>query len=230
MTPFRPRTTRALRILLGALVSIFVIQNIFDQFTNFPFTRVFGFTPDSLFHGYVWQLVTYAFLHGGLTHLFFNGLMIYMLGADLEQRWGTAYFLKYFFLCALGGAVVHTLFWFVWPESLGVVTIGASGAVYGLLYAFAKFQGNAQVLVFFVIPMKARLFVTLLAVMEIFSAIFYTNSGIAHLVHLGGLATGALLLWKPRRKRPMSRQEVKARMSVIIDNTKGDKKYPDHWN
>jgi len=242
------------RALLILCAVVFVLQLTLSRAWDFPVERVFGFAPLSFFSGKLWQIVTYPFLHGGLTHLLFNLLILYMLGTELEWRWGHRKFLRYYAVCAVGGAMLHTLIWLALlvfsPESAtaaGLMPIvGASGALYGLFVAFGMLNGNAQVLVFFVVPMKARQFVILLTMIEIVSAVFYSNSGVAHLVHLGGMLAGYLMikLQGPnlsgrgggglfsRRGPSMTRSEVRSRLRVISnqESSKGDKGLPITWN
>ena len=250
---FQPKLTKAVRGLLIAIGVSFVLQLSLTRFAGIPVDRIFGFSPQGFLSGQFWQLITYPFLHGGLSHILFNCLILYMLGSELEARWGTKNFLKYYSICAIGGAIVHMLVWLaalVVDSSAahqlgGIPIVGASGALYGLFVAFAVLYGEQYILVFFLFPMKAKYFVMLLAFIEIISAVFYSESGVAHLVHLGGLATGYLLLrlWGPnlrgggggflRRKAPMSREEVKKRLSLIVDNdpkSDGEGKFPITWN
>lgn len=188
-------------------------------------------------------------------HLLFNLFILFMLGTSLESRWGSKRFLKYYAICALGGAALHTIIWIIEllmgstsAGAMGAIPIvGASGALYGLFVAFGVLYANAPVLVFFVLPMKAKQFVIILVCIEIVSAVFYSDSGVAHLVHLGGMAAGYLMLkfWGPnltggggwggrffRKKGPMSREEVRSRLRVISneDPKNGDKGMPITWN
>jgi membrane associated rhomboid family serine protease len=203
----------------------------------------------------LWQLVTYPFLHGGVAHLFFNGLFLYMVGTELEGRWGTRRFLAYYALCALGGALLHTFIWLVsilffpsYAEALGVQPIvGASGGIYGLLMAFGLLFGNAMILVMFVLPMKAKHFVMAAAGYELVMSVFYGDprlgGGVAHLVHLGGLATGFLMLWFRGknldgrgggggfgRRKVMDADEMRRRLKVVVNNDTANNKYPITWN
>jgi len=241
------------RALLVACAVVFVLQLLLSRIWQIPVESFFGFSPVAFFSGKIWQILTYPFLHGGLTHLLFNLLILYMLGTELEWRWGHRKFLRYYAVCAVGGAILHTLIWLALlafgsesAAATGLMPIvGASGALYGLFVAFGMLNGDAQVLVFFMVPMKARQFVMLLTAIEIISAVFYSNNGVAHLVHLGGMLAGYLMIkfQGPNlsgggggifRKRggPMSRDEVRSRLRVISnqENTKGDKGIPITWN
>jgi len=254
MGTYQPRMTPAIRLLLILMGLGFVLQLALTQFANIPMPQIFGFAPAAFFFkGWLWQIFTYPFLHGGLGHILMNCVVLYMFGTELELRWGTLRFLKYFAVCAIGGAVLQTLVWivslFFFPSQsvmLGAIPIiGASGAIYGFFVAFARLFGERQVLVFFVLPMRARTFVLILAVVELISAVFYSEGGVAHLVHLGGLLTGFLYLkWKGndlsgggggffsrKPKQRMSREELRKRMSVIVNNEPNDPgKFPVTWN
>jgi membrane associated rhomboid family serine protease len=249
-----PRLGKGVKFLLISLVSVLVLQNAFSKFGNYPVESVFGFSPVDFLSGYIWQIVTYPFLHGGLFHALFNALFIYMLGSEFERRWGTTKFLKYYFACALGGAVLQLIVWFLgfyfypeFAERLGKTPIiGASGAIYGLFVAFGLVFGETHVLLFFVLPMKAKHFVAIITFIALFSAVFYTDDkaggGIAHLVHLGGLITGFIYLriMGPNLtgggrggKSKMTQQEIRRRLSLVVNNEedrKGDTGMPITWN
>lgn len=244
------------RFLLISLTIILVIQTSFEKFGNIPVEFIFGFAPESFLGGRVWQLFTYPFLHGGLFHAFFNGLFIYMLGSEFERRWGTKKFLQYYFVCAIGGAILQLIVWFASFFFFKSVTnylgntpiIGASGAIYGLFVAFGLIFGETYVLLFFVLPIKAKHFVAVITFLALFSAVFYSDAksggGVAHLVHLGGLITGFLYLrWKGpnltggggSKRKKMKAEEVRRRLSLVVNNEPdeknvGDKGLPITWN
>ena len=254
-----PRLSTAVKYLLIAMGVGFVAQLSLHQFVGLSPIDLFAFSPEGFFSGRIWQPFTYAFLHADLTHLGFNALMLYMAGPQLEFRWGTQKFLKYFVVSATGGVFLHTLVWlvghlFLSPSALmqlgAVPILGSSGAAYGLLAAFAVLYGESQFLVFLMFPMKVRHFVFVLTAVAVVSAVFYTSSGVAHLVHLGGLASGYLYLkfWGPnldgrggrgggggffRRRKAMDREEVRRRLNLVVNKDAApgnDKKYPITWN
>jgi membrane associated rhomboid family serine protease len=141
----------------------------------------------------VWQLVTYAFLHGGLLHIAFNMFALYMFGSAMEQVFGPRRYLTYYFVCVLSAAIAQlatsALTGTVYP------TIGASGGVFGLLLAYAMyFPHNRIILIFPPIPMPARVFVVVYAALELFLGVTGTQEGVAHFAHLGGLVGGYLML------------------------------------
>ena len=153
-----------------------------------------------------WQLVTYAFLHGGLMHLAFNMFALYMFGGAIEQVFGTRRYLAYYFVCAVSAALTHLVFALVTGGVYPVV--GASGAVFGLLLAYAMyFPNNRVMLIFPPIPMQARTFVFIYAALELFLGVSGTQQGVAHFAHLGGMIGGFILLrfWGGRRMRRIIR-------------------------
>ncbi len=162
----------------------------------------FGLAPKFLFETYaVWQLVTYMFVHGGPGHLLFNMLMLYFTGVELERMWGTRYFSKFYFACGIGAGVTQVLLGLL-PGAIGdqfyyTSTIGASGAIFGVLLAFAMYFPTRPILMFLIFPVPAKYFVMILIGIEmlLFSA---GGGGIAHSAHLGGALTGYLYLKRIR--------------------------------
>ncbi len=188
-----PPVTRA---LLMANVAIFLLQLATGDLLIGPFALwPFGSTQ---FRGApefeLWQLVTYGFLHGSLTHLFFNMFALYMFGGEIERLLGSRRFLVYYAVCIVGAAVAQLVV-------LGnmhlppVPTVGASGGVFGLLLAFGMaFPQRRLMLLFPPIPMPAWLFVTLYGLLELYLGITGSGLGVAHFAHLGGMAAGYVLL------------------------------------
>ncbi|WP_440995471.1 rhomboid family intramembrane serine protease [Arhodomonas sp. SL1] len=158
----------------------------------------------------VWQLVTYGFLHGGLFHLFVNMFALWMFGTSIERTLGTRPFLIYYFVCLVGAGLIQLVVATMAARN-GMIypTVGASGAVFGILLAFGMlFPNQPVVLIFPPIPMKAKYFVILYGAFELFAGVTNTFSGVAHFAHLGGMAFGLLMIlyWrgrlpiKPRRR------------------------------
>jgi len=146
-----------------------------------------------------WQLVTYAFLHGGLLHLGFNMLALYMFGSAIERVFGERRYIVYYFVCVISAALTQLLV----AGMSGTVypTIGASGGVFGLLLAYAiYFPHNRVMLLFPPIPLPSRLFVLLYAALELYLGVTGTQEGVAHFAHLGGMAGGYAMLrfWRSR--------------------------------
>lgn len=140
----------------------------------------------------VWQLFTYMFLHGGITHLLFNMLTLWMFGAMLEQDWGTRQFLKFYFFCGIMAGVcvlaVNAL-----VGDWGTPTIGSSGAIFGLLMAYGVLYPNQTVLMNFLFPIKAKYMVMIYGAIELLLT-FGPNSGLSTIAHLGGMLFGYIYL------------------------------------
>jgi membrane associated rhomboid family serine protease len=148
-----------------------------------------------------WQLVTYAFLHGDMVHLFFNMFALYMFGQAIEELMGTRRFVVYYLVCVITAALAQLAV----QKFMGVArpTVGASGGVFGLLLAYGMaFPRNKLMLLFPPIPMPAWLFVTLYGLIELYLGLFGRNSNVAHFAHLGGMAGGLVLLlyWRSQRR------------------------------
>jgi len=146
---------------------------------------------------WVWQLVTYMFQHGGLMHLLFNMLALWMFGVDLERLWGTRFFTRYYFVAGMGAGlttILVSLLPFGFAEPLYVtLTVGASGAIYGLLLAYALTWPN-HTIYYIVFPIPAKYFVLIVGAIAFFSSVGGSQSGVAHITHLGGIAAGYLYL------------------------------------
>ena len=141
-----------------------------------------------------WQFVTYMFLHGGIGHIFFNLFALWMFGQSIENLWGTRRFVIYYFLTGIGAALIHIL-----VTGANVPMVGASGAVYGILLAFAMMFPNRPIfLLLLPIPIKAKYFVLIFGALELFNGVSSLQTGIAHFAHLGGMVVGYILirLWR----------------------------------
>ena len=152
-----------------------------------------------------WQLVTYAFLHGSLTHILFNMLGLYMFGAEIERLFGSRFFALYYLACVVAAAVCHLVVT-SWVGGPAVPMVGASGGVYGLLLAFGIYFPHRRVLLLFPpIPLPARIFVIAFAALELFFGITQTAAGVAHFAHLGGMLGGFLMIQHRRKGFPFRR-------------------------
>jgi len=147
-----------------------------------------------------WQLISYGFMHGSVTHIFFNMFALFLFGLPLEAGWGRWRFASYYFTCLVGAGLVQLL---VASSSAEVYpTVGASGAVFGLLLAYGlRFPNNVIVLLIPPIPIKAKYFVVLYGAAELLFGVTGMMPGVAHFAHLGGMLFGLLLLvkwgWRP---------------------------------
>jgi membrane associated rhomboid family serine protease len=149
----------------------------------------------------LWQLVTYGFLHGPLTHIFFNMFALYMFGSDIERWMGAKRFLTYYMVCVVGAAVAQLIVMAL-TNSAPIPTVGASGGIFGILLAFGMaFPDRRVMLLLPPIPMKAKWFVTIYGAIELAMGVFGTQQGVAHFAHLGGMAAGYGLIRYWRRER-----------------------------
>ena len=195
MLPLPPATQA---LLLTNVAIYFLTQllgpSLFGAFALWPIGH--GFWP--------WQIVSYGFLHFDFNHLFFNMLGLWMFGGELEQVWGHKRFLVFFFASVIAAALTQLLVNFLLGS--GAPTVGASGGLFGLLLAFAMIFPNRIILLFFVIPMRAKWLVALYGILELYQGVYVMNSGVAHFAHLGGMAGGVLTIRYWRRQPPFGRR------------------------
>jgi membrane associated rhomboid family serine protease len=183
--------TPAVKWLIIANVAMFVATAIYH-----PLFEYLGLIPKRVIEQrWIWQVATYMFLHGGPLHILFNMLGIWMFGVELERLWGTRFFLKYYAITGLAAGAtviaVGLLPLAVTAHTYTAVTIGASGALYGLLMAFAYYYPDRPLLMFLLFPIPAKYFVVIVGAMAFFSA---SNSQVSEAAHLGGLVFGYLYL------------------------------------
>lgn len=172
--------------IIAVCVVVFFLHNISAQLALWPLYSNY-FQP--------WQLVTYAFLHGGFNHLFFNMFALWMFGLPIEKIWGSRKFAQYYFVCVLGAGLIQLLVQYI--SGNVYPTIGASGAVFGLLLAYGVMWPNARLfLIFFPVPIKAKWFVLIYGGAELMFGVTGAMPQVAHYAHLGGLFFGAGLLWR----------------------------------
>ena len=196
MPPMPPITQALLLINVAAFCLQFFVGSWFTQLLAlWPLGN--GFLP--------WQVVTYAFLHGSIGHLFFNMLGLWMFGAELERVWGTKRFIQFYAASVLAAAaaqlLVTSLMGSIYP------TVGASGGLFGLLLAFGMMFPNRIIMPLFPpIPMKAKIFVALYGGLELMLGVFGDRSGVAHFAHLGGMLGGYLVIRYWRGQSPFGKR------------------------
>src|SRR5690606_28916489 len=182
--------TPAVRAILMACGAVFLLTLLWPGALY-----LLGVSPQAVIEDFaVWQPATYIFVHADVMHLIFNMLGIWMFGVELERRWGTPEFTRFFFVCGvvagLGTVAVSLLpVDAIWrTRAYAGVTVGASGAFYGIAYAWARAFPHRTVLMFFVFPVPARWFVTILVAMDFaVAASSRLTSGVAHVAHFAGL-------------------------------------------
>ena len=179
------RTTRGVKWLIIINLVIF-----FLLLAGYDLISPLGLTPTKVLKGYIFQLFTYMFLHSGFFHILFNMFALWMFGKEIEKIWGTGEFIKYYFLTGIGAG----LFTFVLSINSTIPTIGASGAIFGILMAYALMFPDNLIYVYFLFPIKAKYLVIFFAIIELVASFRYTPDGIGHFAHLGGMVVGYFYL------------------------------------
>lgn len=225
-TQFRPTGFSILPIVVKNLLIInglfFLATIVSDVSWHVDLAKYLGlhYFGASEFHPY--QLVTYMFMHGSFAHLFFNMFALWMFGNTLENTWGPNRFLLFYFICGIGAGLTQELVQYIqyvttlegydtvsisnmvisMDEYLNLMTtVGASGAVYGILLAFGMMFPNSMIYLYFAIPIKAKWFVLIYGLIELISG-FFSVDNVAHFAHVGGMLFGLILIlyWKKKGK------------------------------
>ncbi len=185
-------------VTLGLLVANVAVFLLMGASGGGGLVREFALWPGPGFAP--WQLLTYSFLHGGLYHLLFNMIGLYMFGSDIERLFGSRFYLGYYFACVVVAALCHLLVTGIMGAP-PYPTVGASGGIYGLLFAFGWYFPHRRVMLIFPpIPMSARTFVFAFGALALFFGVTGTAQGIAHFAHLGGMLGGWLMIEARRRR------------------------------
>ena len=198
--------TPAVKLLIIANVVMFLLNLIVPLMT----LRL-GLQPQAVFEQWaLWQPVTYMFLHdiGGVGNILINMLSLWMFGTELERTWGTRFFTKYYFVTGIGAAVARLIASLFMDSIYYTVTVGASGAIYGLLLGYGMYFPDRPIYLYFIFPIPAKYFVMIVGAIAFLSALGGPGGGVAHAAHLGGLVVGYLYL-KGLRARPFD--EIKYR-------------------
>jgi len=239
--------TPGVKLIVLICSGVFFLQTLIglavDPLTSYHYViQVFGLIPSAVTHGLrIWQPFTYMFLHGGLLHILLNMLMLWMFGRDLELMWGKRRFLNYFFLCGAGAGIIEVLVktipvFFGKPPS-DIPTIGASGAIFGILIANAVLFPDRRIwLLPLPVTIPMRPYVAVMAAIEFFGTLGTGGDGVAHICHLGGMLVGYIYLrrgsflysvrnsvtdWKVQRN--------KKRFQVYMNKHKEPPSRPDRW-
>jgi len=245
--------TPIVKKLLLLNVAVFVVTLLLQVSAGrlyVTFIEWFGLVPQTfLFGGRLWQPLTYLFLHGGFGHIFFNMFGLWMFGSALERDWGRRRFLRYYLLTGAGAGLFSVLVTtlgvqFGWLALRGsnpmlIPTIGASGAIYGILLAFGLLYPHQPIYIWFLFPIPARIFVLIFGGLTFFSALSAPGSGVSHVAHLGGMLFGLAYLrggwllqrtvgrysdWKLRQRR----RDFEVYMRDQ-DERDSDRPRPDRW-
>jgi len=191
----------SVKYLLIACAGSFIVDGMLRMAAGSSlWVTVFGLTPQLVNERFfLWQFVTYIFVHGSLWHLLFNMFALWMFGSELERTWGSREFLIFFFITGAGAGLLYWIFASDWSLPIraglpGQALIGSSGAIFGLLAAYGLLFPERQILFMLIFPLKAKYFVLILAAIEFWLS--WTPSGIAHFAHLSGMLIGYLYLKK----------------------------------
>ena len=221
-------------------VKVLLITNVVTWLINMivpAMTLKLGLSPKDVFTGFaIWQPVTYMFLHdtSGFGHILFNMLALWMFGTELERTWGTRFFTKYYLVTGVGAAATTLLLALFSQAIYYSLTVGASGAIYGLLMAWAMYFPHRTILFWGIFPIPARVFVLIMGAIAFLSSLGGPGSGIAHIAHLGGLVVGYLYL-KSLRVRPLDELRYRwlrwrmGRARSRFDVYSGGKAEDDEW-
>lgn len=193
----------AFRLIIANIAVYLIVGSLFPGESQFKITYYFGLIPALVLHkGFIWQLFTYMFLHGNFMHLFVNMYALLIFGIPIEDLWGSKKFFGYFLFTGIGaGITIFILNMAIGGSAAQIPTIGASGAIFGLLLAFGMLFPDAQILLFFVLPIKAKYLVILYGGFELYSLMSTMGEGnISHIGHLGGLLFGIIYFLVTRRR------------------------------
>jgi len=227
------RLTPAVKFFLISCVALFVIQQTGDRFLGTSLQSWLALVPSGFVLSFkFWQIFTYVFLHGDVSHLVLNLLMLVFVGGELEVLWGTKRFLKYFFTCSTAAGLLYLFFQLViWRDTgLNTPMVGASGGIYGLLIAYGLIYSERTLLFMMIFPMKARHFVLVLAAVEFFSTVFSTGAGgvLSGIAHLGGMAAGFVSLWLKAsaklklkgKNSPLKKRTQSSHLKLVVNQSK----------
>jgi membrane associated rhomboid family serine protease len=209
--------TPVVKLLIWSNVAMFVLSWLVPDIVPY-----LGLQPAAVFSRlFIWQPITYMFLHAGMLHILFNMLALWMFGVELERRWGPRFFLKYYLITGIGAAAT-TLALALTPGQVGTamrdaVTVGASGAIYGLLLAYALYFPDKPIYVWALFPIPAKYFVMIMGAIAFMSSAGGDRGGVAYSAHLGGLVAGYVYLriWRGHPLDAIKYRYVRFRMNRL---------------
>lgn len=180
----------AVQILVALNIIFFILTNLLKvQIGGVNLVYWMSLIPVFVNHGYIWQFVTYMFVHVDPMHIIFNMYALLVFGSNLERVIGSREFLCYYFVCGiLGGVISYLINMFTGLQMVAI--LGASGAIYALMFLSSILYPDSRVILFFLIPMRMPVAVLVFITLEVLSQVFGSASGIAHLVHLSSIAVG----------------------------------------
>jgi len=200
--PFTPWVKRIIIACVGIYLVQVVLKATAPGVENTLIT-LGGLIPDAVLHGWIWQVLTYSFLHASVGHVLINMLMLWMFGAQIEQDWGQKKFLEFYLFCVAGAALTTIIVAFSPIPGVDplVPTIGASGGVYAVLLAFGMLYGDNEVFMFpLPFMMKAKYMVAIMILLVVIATFQPSQGGVANFAHLGGALFAFLYIkFVPRR-------------------------------
>jgi len=223
---FRGAVTPVVKKLIILNIAVFILEYLFSSIYHLPIRQLFGLIPQKIYPGLmIWQLGTYMFLHGGFFHLLINMFVLWMFGCEIERQWGSREFLTYYLFCGVGAGILN----FIAMPGSPIPTVGASGAIYGILVAFAMLFPNRLIYLYFLIPIRAKYFVLIFGAIAFLSAFTSAADGIAHFAHLGGMIFGFLYIkldWRlPSILERFRKMKAKRRMKVVYRKEKAEQDF-----
>ena len=219
--PFRLRLS-ATNFLLVTLVVAFFAQSYHSPTYQGINLDLFALSPRGLAHGYLWQLLTFQFLHAGIGHLVFNGYALWMFGRYVEERLGKLRFLILYFLSGVTGGLFQCLMGLLLPTMFGGDTIGASAGIFGVVAAFSLLEPDSKILLFFLLPVRAINLLYISIGLSVLLILIPSSTPVAHAAHLGGIAFGwffirrgmywtrGLAEWNPWHRKARREEMLKA--------------------
>jgi membrane associated rhomboid family serine protease len=186
--PFRYRYDNAVLFLIGVNILVFLAQQIF---ASRNISVYLAMIPIAVMNGWVWQFLTYMFAHGGVSHLLFNMLALFIFGSQVERHMGSREFLLYYLLTGiLAGVFSFGVYWFT--GAYGIQLVGASGAIFAVQLAYATLLPDSIVYIWGILPLRAPVMVLGFTALELFFSVTGFRRGVAHFTHLAGFAFGWL--------------------------------------
>jgi rhomboid family protein len=215
--------------LLLVNLAVFVILEVHKGYQLRGLVTIyqyFALSNEGLSHGYLWQLLTYQFLHATGWHFVWNMLMLFLFGRSVEESIGRKHFLWLYFGSGVAGGLLQSLLGLLSPAVFGVPVVGASAGIFGLVAAFATLDPNREILLFFILPIRARYIFWMAFVVALFYIVVPAEQHVAHGAHLGGLIAGWAYVrwiiqspfslrwrWRPLRPRRLRQELVETRSS-----------------
>ena len=186
--------TRGVRNIIFINILVFLIIEIsnISDLKYLLFINYFSLIPtETIFNLQIWRVFTYLFIHGDFLHLFFNLLVLFLVGCEVEKYLGTKYFYIYYFVCGVGGGCLVSIF--NYNSILPIV--GSSGSIFGLLYSLSILRPKSKVYLYFIFPIKISTLINIIIISSLVGIIFLPNSQISHITHLCGIVSGHLFFY-----------------------------------